>query len=35
MNQLSAALSEALNSENFNVWPHVIALAAAYFWLCR
>ncbi|MBJ6135856.1 MgtC/SapB family protein [Ochrobactrum sp. Q0168] len=30
VDQLSAALNEALNSDNFNVWPHVIALAAAY-----
>jgi putative Mg2+ transporter-C (MgtC) family protein len=25
------ALEEALKSDNFNVWPHIIALAAAYF----
>ncbi|KAB2747870.1 MgtC/SapB family protein [Brucella anthropi] len=30
MDQLQIALDEALKSDNFNVWPHIIALAAAY-----
>ncbi|MDH7786354.1 putative Mg2+ transporter-C (MgtC) family protein [Ochrobactrum sp. 19YEA23] len=30
MYQLQIALNEALKSDNFNVWPHIIALAAAY-----
>ncbi|MCL7999295.1 MgtC/SapB family protein [Brucella sp. 21LCYQ03] len=30
MEQFQSALYEALNSDNFNVWPHVITLAAAY-----
>ncbi|GAA5628815.1 hypothetical protein Brsp05_04114 [Brucella sp. NBRC 12953] len=30
MDQFYAALHEALNSDNFNVWPHIITLAAAY-----
>jgi putative Mg2+ transporter-C (MgtC) family protein len=30
MDQFYSALNEALNSDNFNVWPHIITLAAAY-----
>lgn len=30
MEQFQSALNEALNSDNFNIWPHVISLAAAY-----
>ncbi|MFC0244253.1 MgtC/SapB family protein [Falsochrobactrum ovis] len=30
MDQFRSALQEALNSDNFNVWPHIIAMAAAY-----
>lgn len=30
MEQFQSALNEALNADNFNVWPHIITLAAAY-----
>jgi putative Mg2+ transporter-C (MgtC) family protein len=30
MDQFQSALHEVLNADNFNVWPHVITLAAAY-----
>jgi len=30
MGQFQSALYEVMNSDNFNVWPHVITLAAAY-----
>lgn len=30
MEQFQSALHEVLNADNFNVWPHVITLAAAY-----
>ena len=30
MEQFQSALYEVLSSDNFNVWPHVITLAAAY-----
>jgi len=30
MEQFHAALYDALNSDNFNIWPHVITLVAAY-----
>lgn len=30
MESFQSALREALNADNFNVWPHIIALASAY-----
>lgn len=30
MDQFQSALHQALSSDNFNVWPHIIAMAAAY-----
>ncbi len=30
METFQAALTSTLNADNFNVWPHIIALAAAY-----
>lgn len=30
MEQFQSALHQALSADNFNVWPHIITLAAAY-----
>lgn len=30
MDQIQSALREALSSDNFNIWPHIIAMATAY-----
>lgn len=30
MDQFQSALREALSSDNFNIWPHIIAMATAY-----